>query len=80
MSSLFLFVIRELYLDTEQPVQLSDMRFEDFDLDEAEDDERKLQNNIAFVFSRVLNYASSLVRCVGISFLSNYQKRLVQYA
>ena len=61
MSSLFLAVVRELYLDTERPVPLSEVP-ETFDLGEADDDEVKLQRNTGHVFAEALRYASSLLR------------------
>ena len=57
-------VVRELYLDTERPVNLSDLTYNEFELEDVEDEEGKLQGNIAFVFSQALNYASSLIRYV----------------
>jgi len=71
MSSLFLAVVRELYLDTDRPVDLSNINFDQFELEDVEDEERKLQGNTAFVFSQTLNYASSLIRLVTILFVSN---------
>jgi hypothetical protein len=62
VSTLFLTVVRELYLDTERPVNLSTVPFDDFELEDVEDEERKLQANTAFVFFQALNYASSLIR------------------
>jgi hypothetical protein len=61
VSELFLIVIRELYLDTEKPAVLNEVPLS-FDLDEAEDDELKLQRNTAHVFVDALRYASSLLR------------------
>ena len=71
MSSLFLAVVRELYLDTDRPVDLSNINFDQFELEDVEDEERKLQGNMAFVFSQTLNYASSLIRLVPILCASN---------
>ena len=71
MSSLFLAVIRELYLDTDRPVDLSNINFDQFELEDVEDEECKLQGNTAFVFSQTLNYASSLIRLVTILCVSN---------
>lgn len=71
MSSLFLAVIRELYLDTERPVDLSNVNFDQFELEDVEDEEGKLQGNTAVVFSQTLNYASSLIRFVTIRCVSN---------
>lgn len=62
VPTLFLAVMRELYLDTERPVDLSKISFDTLDLGEAEDEESKLQANTAFVFSQALNYASAPVR------------------
>ena len=62
MSSLFMAVVRELYLDLERPVDLSGAIIEEFELEDVEDEEFKLQRNTAFVFSQSLNYASSLIR------------------
>lgn len=61
MSSLFLAIIRELYLDAERPVPLSDIP-QEFDLDVTDDEEVKLQRNTAHVFADALRYASSLIR------------------
>jgi hypothetical protein len=63
VSTLFLTAVREFYLDTERPINLSDLLFE-FELEDVEDEERKLQGNMAVVFSQALNYASSLIRYV----------------
>lgn len=71
MSSLFLTVIRELYLDTERPVDLSNINFDQFELEDVEDEERKLQGNTAVVLSQTLNYASSLIRFLTIRCISN---------
>jgi hypothetical protein len=71
MSSLFFAVVRELYLDTDRPVDLSNINFDHFELEDVEDEERKLQGNTAFVFSQTLNYASSLIRLVTIVCVSN---------
>jgi hypothetical protein len=57
-------VVRELYLDTERPVNLADLTNKEFELEDVEDEERKLQGNTAFVFSQALNYASSLIRYI----------------
>lgn len=65
MASLFLTVIRELYLDTNRPLDISDMKFEEFELEDVDDEERKLQSNTVYVFFQALNYASSLVRYVA---------------
>jgi hypothetical protein len=62
VPTLFLAVVRELYLDTERPVDLSKMTFDQLDVEEAEDEESKAQANTAFVFSQALNYASAPVR------------------
>jgi E3 ubiquitin-protein ligase listerin len=62
VPTLFLAVVRELYLDTERPVDLSKMTFDKLDVEEAEDEESKVQANTAFVFSQALNYASAPVR------------------
>jgi hypothetical protein len=66
MSLLFLAVVRELYLDTDRPVDLSNINFDQFELEDVEDEELKLQGNMAFVFSQTLNYASSLIGFVAI--------------
>lgn len=71
MSSLFLALVRELYLDTDRPVDLSNINFDQFELEDAENEERKLQGNTAYVFSQALNYASSLIRFVTILSISN---------
>jgi hypothetical protein len=71
MSLLFLVVVRELYLDTDRPVDLSNINFDQFELEDVEDEELKLQGNMAFVFSQTLNYASSLIRFVAIHCASN---------
>jgi hypothetical protein len=41
------------------------MNFEEFDLDDTEEEESKFERNTAFVFSHVLSYASSCVRFDG---------------
>ena len=64
MSTLFLTLVRELYLDTERPVDLSDLDIEEFQLEDVDDEERKLQGNVGYVASQALNYASSLIRYV----------------
>ena len=62
VSTLFWTVVRELYLDTERPIELEGSALHYFDLEEAEDEEKRLQRNVAFVFSHALNHASALVR------------------
>ena len=61
-SALFLTVVRELYLDTERPVDLSRLDIDEFQLEDVDDEELKLQGNVAYIFSQALNHASSLLR------------------
>jgi hypothetical protein len=63
--------VRELYIDTERPVELSGLAFDVFELEDADDEEVKLQCNTAYVFSQALNYASSLIRFADPSDVSN---------
>jgi hypothetical protein len=65
-------MVRELYLDTERPVDLSSLDFQVFQLKDMEDEEQKLQGNVAYVLSKALNYASSLIRYLPSSALSNF--------
>jgi hypothetical protein len=62
ISTLFWTVVRELYLDTERPVVLEGSALHHVDLEEVEDEEKRLQQNVALVFSQALNHASALVR------------------
>jgi hypothetical protein len=64
ISLLFLTVMRELYVDTERPVDLSALTYDELELEDVEDDESKLQGNIAYIFSHALNYASYPIRSV----------------
>ena len=64
IPSLFATIIRELDVDTEHPVEIGKMSYEQFELEDEEDAEKKIQGNIAFVFSQALNYTSSLLRYV----------------
>ena len=64
-------MIRELYLDADRPVDLSNINFDQFELEEVENEEQKLQGNMAFVFSQTLNYASSLIRFLHVNYASN---------
>jgi hypothetical protein len=66
VSTLFWTVVRELYLDTERPIELEGSTLLHFDLEEAEDEEKRLQRNVAFVFAQALNHASALVRYAPI--------------
>ena len=63
ISSLLGMVIRELDLDTDRPVDLDKIPYQEFELEDVEDEETKIQTNTAFVFSQALSHASSLVRC-----------------
>lgn len=62
VSTLFWTVVRELYLDTERPIEFESSTFDQLELEEREDEEKRLQRNVAFVLSQALNYASALVR------------------
>ena len=55
-------MVRELYLDTERPVDLSGLDIHEFQLEDVDDEELKLQGNVAYIFSQALSYASSLIR------------------
>ena len=55
-------MVRELYLYTEHPLDLSKLDVDEFQLEDVDDEDRKQQGNIAYIFSRALNYASSLIR------------------
>ena len=57
-------MVRELYLDTERPVDLSDLNIEEFQLEDVDDEERKLHGNVAYIVSQALNCAPSLIRCI----------------
>jgi hypothetical protein len=74
VSTLFWTVVRELYLDTERPIELEGSALLHFDLEEAEDEEKRLQKNIAFVFSQVLNHASALVRYAPFLEVSDFKE------
>lgn len=71
IPSLFATIIGELDLDTEHPVEIDKIPYENFELEDVEDAEKKIQGNTAFVFSQALNYGSSLLRYV------NYQIVLI---
>jgi hypothetical protein len=69
-----------LYLDTERPVDLSKMTFDQLDVEEAEDEESKAQANTAFVFSQALNYASAPVRTEWFDLRDRlHQERIQRY-
>ena len=55
-------MIRELDLDTERPVNLSNIPFDELNLDDYEYEQMTLRQNIAYVFAQALAYASSLIR------------------
>jgi LTN1 family HEAT repeat region len=61
ISSLFLAIVGELYLDTERPVILTN-DITDFNLEEGDDEELKLQHNAGHILSLALRFASSLMR------------------
>lgn len=71
MSTLFWTVVRELYLDTDRPIEFETSTFDRFELEEGEDEEKRLHSNVAFVFSQALNHASTLVRYVQLLERSN---------
>jgi len=62
ISTLFTICVRELNIDTERPVDISRFNLDEFDMEDAEDEDRKVQGNTAFVFSQALHYATSLIR------------------
>jgi hypothetical protein len=62
VSILFLTVVKELYVDTEWGVDLSALSYQEFELEDAEDDEIKTQTNMAHIFSLALEYAPYLIR------------------
>jgi hypothetical protein len=74
VSTLFWTVVRELYLDTERPIELESSALHHFDLEEAEDEEKRLQQNLAFVFSQALNLASALVRYAPFLQVSDFKE------
>jgi hypothetical protein len=55
-------VVRELYVDTSRPVDLSTLSYEEFELEDVEDEEKKFQGNTAYIFSHALNFAAYLIR------------------
>jgi hypothetical protein len=62
---LFATIISELDLDTDRPVDLDKLSYEHFELEDVEDEKKKIQANTAFIFAQALEYASALLRCVS---------------
>ena len=61
---LFATIIAELDLDTDRPVDLEKISYEEFELDDVEDEEKKTHGNTAFIFTQALIFAPSLLRYV----------------
>ena len=62
MATLFVTLVRELYLDTDRPVNLSSGSYEKFEVDECEEQEARLQSNAGYLFSQALDNIPSLIR------------------
>lgn len=62
IASLIAMAIRELDIEVEHPVDLNTLPYENFELDDVEDESKKMEANTAYVFSQALTYASSILR------------------
>lgn len=67
MAALFVTLIRELYVDTDRPVNLSSVSYEKFEVEETEEQEVRLQGNAGFLFSQALDNVPSLIRYQAFS-------------
>jgi hypothetical protein len=73
IASLMTMAIRELGIKAEHPVDLNTLPYENFELDDIENESKKIQANTAYVFSQALTYASSILRYTTRPFNLTYR-------
>ena len=61
-ASLMAMTIRELGIKADHPVDIYQVQHHVLELEDVENESKKIQGNTAYVFSQALTYASSIVR------------------